>query len=64
MTESPEAIAALLDAGADLNAKDDDGTTPLHLAADVLRLRGAALLYAALDGRRRPEMDPGNWTVR
>ena len=42
---SPEAVAALLEAGADPDAQDEDGDTPLDVAADNKAVR--ALLEAA-----------------
>jgi hypothetical protein len=41
-----EAVAKLLDGGAEVNAKSSDGTTPLHLAAVFGRLKCAQLLLA------------------
>ena len=47
-----EALAALLEAGADADARDEDGVTPLHLAAspDIVE----ALLNAGADVDARP----------
>ncbi|MBN2268997.1 MAG: ankyrin repeat domain-containing protein [Sedimentisphaerales bacterium] len=41
-----ESVRKLLDAGAEVNAKSSDGTTPLHMAAVFGQLRSAELLLA------------------
>ena len=50
---SPAVIEVLLEAGADVNAKDEDGLTPLHMAAQSNPTPAVieALLEAGADPR-------------
>lgn len=48
-----EAIRCLLDAGAEINAQDKNGATPLHRA---VRTRGAAAVKCLLDAGADPSL--------
>ena len=58
---SPEAVAALLEAGANPNAKGPDGRTPLMEASAWLKAREATLLLAK--GADRAARDRGGLTA-
>ena len=62
-TQNPAIIAALLDAGAELNARTKDGHTPLHVAAEHTQKPAviAALLDARADPKARDERGKVPW---
>jgi len=52
-SKTPGVVKALLDAGADLEARDGNGQTPVELVPDDSPLRGTDVYWRLNEGRYR-----------